>query len=582
MMRRRALFVVALVAATLVVVPAIASLHDPVISSNEPLPYPKNGQNEPSLALDRVWNKRRPRLIAGGNDYVDQIECSAPSCGFKETIGISGVYYSDNGSAWRSWSSPRPAGATAGPTAIKTLPNFSTNRWSFGDPALGAGPRPAIGVFAWSLGTRFYYATLAAEANSRRVITVSYSDPKVPARLVAPVWSEPHAVSTGAVRADKPAIWADDASSSHNFGHVYVCWTEFLGDEDAGGRIMFSRSLDGGVNWAPPRRLTKVLAAQGCTIRSDAAGRVYVFWRERSPRPKDIGSRSGTSCSGIFKSRIFMAKSANGLTFSVPLPVATVPEPGRWDATQLQCTVDGVTGARVNSFASVDIANGAPKGGGTNMVALATSEGPNGDVMIRFSRNLGGSWTRPVRASRPTGGAAFPAVALAPAGDRIFLVYTAFLQGWQSDVAAPRRMRAVVRTGPVSTAGSVKVSAEVDGAVGDARASANFEGGDAAADPLRAEFLGDYDAIVATNDGAWAAWTDVSAAAVCVGVNMYRDGVAKGGHPEFPTVKSCPQPPVKGTRLLKSFGNTTLCGIYVPAVVPSGTQETECAIDPHP
>ena len=91
-MTRRALVVAALVAAALVVLPAIASLHDPVISSNEPLPFPQNGQNEPALALDRSPKGRGPVLVAGGNDYRDQSVCLDPlHCAFSPRIGISGL-----------------------------------------------------------------------------------------------------------------------------------------------------------------------------------------------------------------------------------------------------------------------------------------------------------------------------------------------------------------------------------------------------------------------------------------------------------------------------------------------------------
>ena len=593
-MTRRALVVAALVAAALVVLPAIASLHDPVISSNEPLPFPQNGQNEPALALDRSPKGRGPVLVAGGNDYRDQSVCLDPlHCAFSPRIGISGLYYSDDGSTFIRSSYARPAGTVAGPAVIRTLPSFSAGVWSFGDPSLGTGPRRSGEAFSWTYGTRFYYATLAGSLKPPfRLITVSYADPTRLAGQAQPTWSSPKRVSTGTLPADKPALWADDAAftavgkRNPNFGHVYLCWTAFVaGQEAGGGQIMFSRSLDGGVTWSTQQQLSTspTPQAQGCTIRSDAGGNVYVFWRERSPSPQNIQSPNGIACAKLFKTTIQSAESPDGLGFAPPTVVTSVPEPGVWDRTQAQCTGDGVTGARVNSFPSVDIANGAPGGIGTNTFALATVQGPSDRVVLRTSHDLGRTWSGRLVASRPRDNAAFPAVALAPGGSRVYLVYTAFLQPWQSDTRLPRLMQAVVRKTllKVLEAGA-PAWAEVDGAKGDARASSGFEGGDADARAVRAEFLGDYNAIVATNAGAHAAWTDVSAAADCGAVDRYRQVLADGKQQGFPNLrKLCP--PRKGLGGLKlTFGNTTLCGIYVPALLATGAQETRCSRDLHP
>lgn len=595
-MTRRTLVVAVLVAAGLIALPAIGALHDPVISSNEPRPFPQNGQNEPSLALNRAVKPRGPRLIAAGNDYRDQSICSSQSsCAFRPGIGISGLYYTDDGSTWIRSTYARPAGSISGPAVIRTLPNFPAGMWSFGDPAVAAGPRHAGGTWSWTLGTRFYYATLAATASQpNRLITVSFADPVRRAGQGQPKWTRPKRVSSASLPADKPAIWADGAARSSanepnpNFGHVYACWTVFVaGQEPAGGQIMFARSVDGGVKWSSPRQisLTSPPDAQGCTIRSDAAGRVYVFWRERIPTVQTIQAPNGAACAKLFKTSIQMAESSDGLTFSTPSFVTGVLEPGYWDRTQAQCTGDGVTGARVNSFPSVDVANGAPGGAGPNTIALTTVEGPSDRVVIRTSHDQGATWSVGFVASRANDNAAFAAVALAPNGGRIFVVYTAFLQGWQQDTGAARVMQAVVRTVPLKsleTSTGTPPWAEVDGAKGDARASAGFEGGDADARPVRSEFLGDYNAIVATNVGAYAAWTDVSAAADCGAVDTYRGNVARGKEQAIPNIKALCKPKKGAGGLRTTFGNTTLCGVYVPARVPTGAQETKCATDLHP
>jgi hypothetical protein len=591
---RRNLFVVAVVAATLVALPALASLNDPVISSNEPLPFPQNGQNEPALAIDPMPNGARPMLVVGGNEYRDQSVCESSSrCAFKPGIGISGVYYSDDRRTFIRGRYTGAAVTAAGLTSIRTLPGFSTKMWSFGDPALAAGPRFVRGKFRWLYGTRFYYATLARlyQPDKARVIAVSSSDPtRLASQAPQPTWSRAAQVSQARVfTVDKPAIWADDAEFSAlgetqvrnpNFGHVYVCWTVFTGGaEQAGGQIWFARSLDGGVTWVDRQQLSTITPpqAQGCTIRSDSNGRVYVFWRDRVPSASEIQSRPGIACAKL-------AQSADGRMFTPPTFVAPVLEPGWWDPTQAECTGDGITGARINSSPTIDIANGAPTGAGTNTIALAITEGPSDRVVVRTSHDLAATWSSRFVVSRSGDNPAFAAVALAPKGRYIFVVYAAFLQGWQQDTSQPRWMQAVVRKALVADLeAGAPAWAEGVGVRGDARASAGFEGGDAGAKPVRVEFMGDSSAIVATEEGANAAWTDVSAAADCPEVDKYRQTLVDnhGKARPIPAVrKLCA--PQKGLRGIKTtFGNTTLCGLYMAVSFTGYSRETRCAWDVH-
>jgi hypothetical protein len=584
-MTSRWTLVVAAAATVLVALPAAAAVVDPVISSNEPLPFPKNAQNEPALALDRSVEPRGPLLVAGGNDYRDQQPC-AGGCAFAPGIGISGLYLSDDGV---NWLQPPPTG-------LKTLPNFDVKRWSYGDPALASGPRPRGTQFSWAYGTRFYYATLAATSGVRdRVITVSYSDPLQRASVVRPRWSKPFTVSGTTPSADKPAIWADDAAQGNRgFGRVYVCWTGFANDAaaetDLGGQIMFSRSLNGGLTWSTPKQLSATAppAAHACAIRTDSRGAAYVFWKERRlgvPRLSTVAK--GAPCAKVFRSSIVMTRSPNGAVFTKPKAVvAPVSEAGAWDKAQQTCTVDGLAGARTNTFPSVDIANGAPAGGGPNTIALASTEGPSGQVVVRVSHSLGSTWSAPLPVSRSKDIAAFPAVALAPNGLWLYVVYEAFLQPWQSSpLTGPRSMQAVLRATSLRKLESSPATAawnEVDGPTGDARASAGYEGGDkGVAKPIAAEFLGDYSAIVGTNQAAYAAWTDVSGALDCGPVDSYRQVVSYGKHGQLPDLKTACPPEKSSGGLTKSFGNTTLCGAAIPA--GSGTtRQAACDGEPHP
>ena len=590
-------------------VPAAADVFDPVISSNEPRPFPRDAENEPALALDRANHSSSPLLVAGGNDYHDQQVCTSSSdCSFKPGVGISGLYFSDDGATWKIASYPGLAssGTTTGPGTITTLPNFNSKRWSFGDPGLAAGPRPRTSgspAFAWSNGTRVYYVTLAAAASApKRVITVSRADPTAPARVVQPAWTAPKIVSSVKSWADKPAIWADDAAMATagvrnaRFGAVYVCWTSYGNEADTEsaaprGRIVFRQSMDGTAGWSAPITVSKGSGAQGCTIRTDSTGRIYVFWEERRLAVTEAtlaAATQGTPCSKLFRSLILMSRSKNGVAFEPPKVVAKVREAGAFDPRQGRCTVDGVAGARTNSWPAVSIASGAPNGPGPNTIAVAWSQGmPAENVFVRISHDLGNTWSAPLPVSRAR--PAFPAVALSPDGLFLYVVYNAFLQGWQSSTAVPRKMQGVVRVTRLADLEQAPANApwgEARGAPGDARGSAGFED-----EPSRekgprpgiaAEFLGDYSAIVATQTGAYAAWTDAAAAVYCGAVDEYRKAIIKAGKGTFKSLdESCPEIRTPGAATQR-FGNTTLCGARLPPNVAISIDLDVCARDEHP
>jgi hypothetical protein len=109
----------------------------------------------------------------------------------------------------------------------------------------------------------------------------------------------------------------------------------------------------------------------------------------------------------------------------------------------------------------------------------------------------------------------FPAIAISPDGQDVYLTYNNFLQPYQTTTALPRLMQGVVRHADFSAIASW---ADLHrGAVGDARASS--------ANALSSEFLGDYNNIQATNDVAVATWNDVRAAADCPAIDAYRESL---------------------------------------------------------
>jgi len=586
MPRRRRLVVPVLVAYLVLAVPLAAIAQDPdgpdgagatevTVGSDDDL-FSGNKQNEPVVMINPV---DPDIVVAGANDNLDLEACNVGAdntCPFTTGVGVTGVQFSFDGG--RSWNQPTYSGWTArdcdgvvgdepnpcqphvGP--IGTLPWYYENGLtSDGDPAAAFGPVPdANGDFAWGNGVRLYFANLAGNFSSLRdeqtfkgqeAIAVSRMDnPSAANYNDKNTWMDPVIVSrqSAALFSDKEQVWADNAESSPYFGNAYVCNVAFRSLGGAPEPVVFHRSTNGGDTWTQRQisaatNTNQTGGRQGCTVRTDSDGVVYVFW---------VGTRIQDRQSVFYMARSF----DGGQRFERPRVVAEVEEVGILDPVTQRFTFDGVAGARTVSFPSVDIANGTPTGtDATDMIVLGWSDGPtpdapgepNEEALVQFSLNKGVTWSAPVDAAPTPDRPDFAAVAIAPDGTEAYVTYTNFLGFWQSTTASPRVAGGVVLTAPVSGGTIGSFSEAYRGPTGDARGSS--------ANGLISEFLGDYSYASAARDFGVAAWNDVRQAADCPAIDVYRQALVDGQTATPPEPNNvCPQTDNS------AFGNTDIWG----------------------
>ena len=538
---------------TIFVVPpaAVAQAPDSLVTVGSPSsPFPQNKQNEPGVAIDPA----HPSVaVAGANDEIDLAPCAGASCPFTPGVGVSGVYFSFNGGT--SWMQPTYQGysarsGTAGVGPIGTVPNFYENGLaSDGDPSLAFGPVPGQGGrFSYSNGSRLYYASLAANLATVRAdqtfrgfeaIAVSHTDsPQAAAAGSAGAWSDPVIATasrqSSATFSDKESIAADNASSSRYFGNVYVCYTQFRSASATGGSapIFITRSTNGGTSFERPQQLTAAFnnatqpGRQGCDVATDSRGTVYAVWEDTYRKHS------------VFE----MSRSFDGgRTYEKPRVITEMTDVGAFDNVR-SISFDGVAGARTGSFPSLEIANGAPTGmvgtqAAPDTVAIGWSDGAEGlnneHALVRLSGDRGQTFGPATSVERSGDRPDFAFIGLSPDGKDLYTVYDGFLDPFRTDTNATRRFQGVVRHANISGTTMSPPTTLYQGAVGDARASS--------ANALIDEFLGDYNTVAATSNGAIAVFNDARNAVVCPAINTYRQSIVDTGAGTAPApATACP------------------------------------------
>jgi len=523
-----------------------------VTKGSPPTPFSENKQNEPALAVDA----NHPNILAAGsNDEIDEEPCNAGAdntCPFTPSIGVSGIYFSfDSG---HSWTQPTYTGLSArncqgvvgnsdppcdpeiGP--IGTLPKYAANGLvSDGDPALAFGPKPdSSGHFSWANGSRLYYANLTSKCGDPdcgpggfkgfEAIGVSRTDNVAAAADGnANVWMKPVIASrqNSALFADKEQLWADNAESSPFFGHAYICFGAFQGQPGRSQPLKVLTSSNGGSRWTSHQvgpaanniHSRRGFGHSGCTIRTDSNGVVYVFYYQFA---------FGSPGQGVQ----LLAKSFDGgAHWTRPRKVQTAFDLcNAFEASIGRCVQDGIGGARndLGPDPSVDIANGAPTGGGaTNRIVLTWVDGRDGlnNEHVMFTSSAAGAtaWSTPAAIERAGDRGYYSAPAISPNGTDVYLTYNAFTEPFKTSAVGAANDRPLV--GVVLHAdvgGNVGAFSQLHrGAAGDARGSSQNN--------LAAEFLGDYVYAVATRAYGAAVWNDVRNAADCTAIDAYRQAL---------------------------------------------------------
>jgi hypothetical protein len=504
---------VSVVALTLTFIPrqglsAAPTLTNVQVNQAFPGPFPRNKQNEPSLAQ----NPTNPQnLIAGSNDEIGLPACTdatPSSCPFTRGVSVSGFYASfDGGQTWPC-------------QGLLDLSAFA--EYAFGDPSQAFDSRGNA-----------YYGTLAFPfpPTPDQLATGLNADFFVAKSTDGGCTYSSIALVSGASPAifdDKDAITADANPASPFRDNVYAAWTKFT---KGGDQIVFSRSTDGGANWSNPLPISPgynnnvVGGRQGAAVKVGPDGTVYVVWLDTVD--KQPVQRLSISHDG-------------GKTFpGQNITVATVtdnfvsPVPGssfRQDARAFPSFTIGPSGTLYVAWSN---RTGDPTQG-------------HAVVLLTKSTNGGLTWTTPVVAGNVSGRSAFFASVAADPNNNVHVVFQAM-----DDVSTGTAPGPGVVTYDAYYTQSTNEGATFSPPLLISTATSDPDG--SSTNSLRAQFLGDYITAVADGSHVYAVWTDSRNATSCDAVDAFRVTQSLADKPNV--ISQCPI----------TFGNTDIVlGIVTP------------------
>jgi hypothetical protein len=324
---------------------------------------------------------------------------------------------------------------------------------------------------------------------------------------------------------------------------------------------MLSRSTDGGETWSRGIQLTAAHnnaasgGRQGCDMRTDSTGTLYVFMTDSASHQEAIKETRSYDGGKSFEKPFVV-------TYETNPGGPSVVSPGEND------NYDGVAGARSDDFPHVSIANGAPSGAGApDTISLTWADGSDGldaeHVYLMLSQG-GSTWSGKSDLQALGDRGLMPSGALSPNGQDLYVTYDGVLDPFRTIVGDPldpehaRRFQPVVRHADVAGTSISNLATLFRGGVGDGRASS--------ANSLVDEFLGDYNMVSATNSGAVAVYITAQDADQCAAINDYRDQLvdAAGGGG---AAGAAPAPASCGNR----FGNTDIRGYVASHPTASAT-----------
>ncbi len=151
---------------------------------------------------------------------------------------------------------------------------------------------------------------------------------------------------------------------------------------------------------------------QGCALRTDSHGVLYVVWEDRQQK------------NAVFK----LARSFDaGRSFEKPRVVAQVTDVGIFDGVR-SISFDGIAGARTGSLPEPrHRQRRSQRDGRQNTLALGWSDGAAGlnheHALVQLSSNGGVNWTSPVAVEQAPDRPNFAFIGISPDGSDLYVVY---------------------------------------------------------------------------------------------------------------------------------------------------------------